>query len=383
MKGADAKRIFAEPHRRRCTRFPMKKNLKIAIVGLGWPGQRHAEAVRASPDAVLYAGADLSEERRAQFQKQFAPKKCFADLDETLADPKVDAVVLSLPNFLHFPASMAVLTSGRHVLCEKPPTLNAEEMRLVKEEAEKRGLIYFFGRQSRFSGAMRAARKVVQSGRLGKIYYGKAEWLRSRGIPGGVGGWFTDKAKSGGGALIDLGVHALDAVWYLMGHPRPTSVSGQVFQNFPHYVPAGTKFDVEDAGFAFIKFDNGAVLQLVATWAGNFPEDVVGLADRSNGFINSELHGVKGTIRLNPLELFEDQAGTVVPVPLEPEEDHLFQIQMQHFLDAILGREAPVNSARQAVYLMEMLDAIYTSSATGREVIIEPVAAPESPAGAA
>ena len=246
-------------------------SLNIAIVGLGWPGQQHAAGIIASPDAELYAAADLGEERRTSFKTQFDPRKVYVELDEVLADPAVDAVVLSLPNFLHFPASLAVLQSGKHVFCEKPPTLNAAEMRVLKEESDKRNLVYFFGRQSRFSGEMRAALEIIQAGRLGKIYHGKADWLRSRGIPQGVGGWFTDKAKSGGGALIDLGVHALDSVWYLMGHPRPTSVSGQVFQNFPHYAAKGAKNDVDDAGFAFIKFDNGSVIQLTATWAGITP----------------------------------------------------------------------------------------------------------------
>lgn len=348
--------------------------LNIGIVGLGWPGQNHAKGVTASPDAHLYAAADLGQERREAFVAKQKVDKVFNDLDELLADPQVDAVVLSLPNFLHFPASMAVMEAGKHVLCEKPPTMNAAEMRLLKQEADKRGLVYFFGRQMRFSNSMQAAMKLVQADRLGKVYFAKAHWFRSRGIPGGRDGWFTDKSKAGGGALIDLGVHALDSVWYLMGHPRPVSVSGQVFQNFPHFATPGSKNDVDDCGFAFMKFDNGVVLELAATWAGNMPEDVVQSGKWSNGFVNSILYGVKGTIRLNPLQLFEDQAGAVVPVDVEVEsgEESTFLRQMQHFIDAILGREEPVNSAQQAVYLMEMLDAIYTSSDTGREVLIPP-----------
>src|SRR4029077_13107382 len=125
----------------------------------------------------------------------------------------------------------AALEAGKHVLCEKPPTLNAAEMKMLRNEETRRRLIYCFGRQFRFSTSMRAARALVQEGRLGKIYYAKGTFIRSRGIPVGVGNWFTEKKRAGGGALIDIGVHALDAVWYLMGTPRPVSVAAQVFRN--------------------------------------------------------------------------------------------------------------------------------------------------------
>src|SRR5207237_1652141 len=104
----------------------------------------------------------------------------------------------------------------------------------LKEEAETRGLTYFFGRQSRFTPAMRTAKELIDQGRLGKIYHARATFIRSRGIPGWGGGWFTEKKRSGGGAMIDIGIHALDSAWFLMGTPRPLSVTAQVFRNFAH-----------------------------------------------------------------------------------------------------------------------------------------------------
>src|SRR5262249_23939256 len=155
----------------------------------------------------------------------------------------------------HFPASLAALEAGKHVLCEKPPTLNAAEMKVLREEAGRRDLTYYFSRQFRFTGETRAARKAIEGGMLGKIYHAKATFVRSRGIPVGIGSWFTEKRRSGGGALIDIGIHALDAVWYLMGTPRPVSVSARVFRNFAHLVKVPV-FDVEDAAYAFVRFEN-------------------------------------------------------------------------------------------------------------------------------
>ena len=348
----------------------MTKTVQIGIVGAGWPGQQHARAVNATVGATLQALAEPNEERVAAFRKSYRPRKVCSDYRELLGDAKVDAVVICLPNHLHFPATLAALEAGKHVLCEKPPTLNSAEMRVLQEEAEKRGLIYSFSRQFRFTPAMRRAHELIAGGALGKIYFAEALWVRSRGIPSGIGGWFTEKKRAGGGALIDIGIHALDSAWYLMGTPRPLAVSASVFRNFEHLVPAPV-FDVEDAAFAFIRFENEAVVQLKASWAVNLTDEIpqgLYFGRESN---NCTIYGNQATIRLKPLTLFRDQGGQLVDEPLTaPEDPGSFELQMENFIDAIGGRTTPINNAQQAVYLMEMLDAIYLSSSTGREVLI-------------
>ena len=331
----------------------------------------HAQAIRADGLAELYACADLDDERRATFEKEYAPRKRFTDYRELLQDREIDAVIICLPNFLHFPASLAALEAGKHVLCEKPPTMNAAEMKVLRDEAQKRDLVYCFSRQFRFTAEMRAAKALVEEGRLGEIYHAKATFVRSRGIPVGIGNWFTEKKRSGGGALIDIGVHALDSVWYLMGTPRPVSVSAQVFRNFAHLVKVSV-FDVEDAAYAFIRFANGAVVQLETSWAGNLPDDIPPRQYFGRELNNSTLFGTKATIRLKPFTLFEDQNGELVTVPLEvkPDEANGFQLQLRNFIESINGGLEPLNNANQAVTLMEMLDAIYASSIAAREVPI-------------
>ncbi|MFN2475845.1 MAG: Gfo/Idh/MocA family protein [Chthoniobacterales bacterium] len=346
------------------------KQINLAIIGTGWPGQQHARVMKAVPEAVLYACADLDETRRDEFTRTFSPRKTFSDYHDLLSDPAVDAVMICLPNFLHFPASLAALEAGKHVFCEKPPTLDSTEMKVLQQEATKRGLIYYFGRQFRFTPGMRAAKQLIAAGRLGDIYHAQATWVRSRGIPQGVGGWFTEKKRSGGGALIDIGVHALDSAWYLMGTPRPVSVSAQVYRNFEHLV-RDPVFDVEDAAFAFIRFDNGAAVHLETSWAGNLPDDIPMGQYFGRELNNSTVYGKKGTIRLNPLAFFEDQNGALATVPVELSDDSdSFELQLRNFVEAIAGRASPINNAEQAVALMQMLDAIYASSSSGREVPI-------------
>ena len=348
----------------------MTKKLRVGIIGAGWPGQQHARAVQAGKRAIVQACGEQNAERAAEFAKTFAPKSVYADYADLLGDPEVDAVVICLPNYLHFPAALTALAAGKHVLCEKPPTMNSAEMKVLQQEAEKRSLIYFFSRQFRFTPAMRTAHELISRDELGTIYFAEAVWVRSRGIPLGLGGWFTEKKRSGGGALIDLGIHALDSAWFLMGTPRPISVTASVFQNFKHLVQTPT-FDVEDAAFAFIRFENNAVVQLKTSWAGNLTDEI----PQGDGFgrelNNTTVYGTKATVRLRPLTLFEDRQGKLIDTPLKPTDDaNSFGLQMDNFLAAIEGEAEPLNNAQQAVYLMGMLDAIYQSSSTGREIAI-------------
>ena len=132
-----------------------------------------------------------------------------------------------------------------------------------------------------------------------------------------------------------------------------------------------TTFDVEDAAFAFARFENDAVVQLKTSWAGNLTDEIPQGDEFGRELNNTTIYGTKATVRLRPLTLFRDEAGELVDVPLQPKDGaNSFVLQMDNFLAAIEGKAEPLNNAQQAVYLMEMLDAIYLSSSTGREVPI-------------
>jgi predicted dehydrogenase len=362
----------------------LSRSINVGIVGLGWPGERHAEALGASALGNVYAACDLDEERLRAFGKEFGPKRVFTRFDEMLLDPELDAVVIGLPNALHYPFSQRALQAGKHVLCEKPPTMNAGQMRTLHEEARNRGLVYYFGRQMRFSPAMQMAKRVIAERRLGEIYFAETMWVRSRGTPAGVDGWFTDRSKAGGGAMIDLGVHAVDAAWYLMGTPQPRAVSAQTYQKFPQLVESKV-FDVEDNAYGMIRFENSSTLLFKVCWAANLTDDIPPDPKRGRSLLSTTVYGPKGSLRVIdvfnihsgtcPLALFEDQQGELVKSQLSVEDlrgpslrAYEFAEQDKNFLRCVRGEESAVNSSSQAVQLMEMLDAIYRSSQQGKEV---------------
>jgi predicted dehydrogenase len=364
------------------------QTVNVGIVGLGWPGERHAEAIGASPQGTLYAACDLDVERLQAFANAFYPKRVFTDYDEMLLDPDLAAVIISLPNSLHYPFSLKALQAGRHVLCEKPPTMNAQQMRTLHDVARNGGLIYYFGRQMRFSPAMQRAKSIIAERRLGEIYFAETMWVRSRGTPTGLGGWFTDRSKSGGGAVIDLGVHAIDAAWYLMGTPQPRAISAQTYQKFPQLVESNV-FDVEDNAYGMIRFENSATMLFKVCWAANLTDEIPPSPNRGRSLLSTTVYGPKGSLRVtdvfnidpslcpSPLALFEDKEGTVVKVDLsvrdlrgDPLRAYEFAEQDKNFLRCLRGEESAVNSSSQAIQLMEILDAIYRSSQLGKEVAV-------------
>src|ERR1700745_1243988 len=190
------------------------RSINVGIAGLGWPGERHAEAIGASLLGNLYAACDLNPERLAAFADTFRPEKLFTNFEEMLRDPALHAVVIGLPNSLHYPFSLKSLEAGKHVICEKPPMMNAPQMQALHDKALNCGRIYYFGRQMRFSPAMETAKRIISERRLGEIYFAETMWVRARGTPSGIDGWFPDRSRAGGGAVIDLGIHAIDAAWY-------------------------------------------------------------------------------------------------------------------------------------------------------------------------
>lgn len=343
--------------------------ITLGIVGLGWPGEQHAKAAHALPGVRLEAACDLDPARLHKFAADFAPRKTYAQYADMLADPAVTAVVVCLPNFLHFSATMAALQAGKHVLCEKPPTINVPEIEAIRHEARQRRLTYFFGRQSRFKPEMLAARRLVAEGRLGRVYFVRAERVRSRGTPAWGGGWFVEKAKSGGGAMIDIGVHALDAAWYLLGCPRPVSVSAQLGTHFRDLVPEEIKFDVEDSGFAFLRFEDGVVMHLEVSWAANVTDAIPASPWAGHELENTTLYGERATLSLSPPTLFTMDGQERRATALEIMENGVsFERQLDNFLDATRTGAAPVNNVDQAVSLMKMLTAIYESSTAGTEI---------------
>ncbi len=351
-----------------------EQTIKIGVIGAGI-GQRHINSYARVPNAQVIAVCDLDEQRaRLAAQENGAPEATiFTDYEKLLARDDIDAVSVCLPNALHFPATKAALEAGKHVLCEKPLAMNAEQAQEIVEAAEKFGRKCMVAQVKRFSPQAQYLKKLIENGDLGTPYYGRAYWLRRYGIPG-FGTWFTAKEQSGGGPLIDIGVHMLDVAWWLMGCPRPTAAMGATYAQFgPRGKGLGAgsmravddenaAFDVEDLAVGLIRFEDGQSINVEVSWAIHTERDRQGV----------EIFGDKAGVEWGEIvKVHTDRDGAGHSEMIEVGFGDMWQNQMQHFIDCIIEDRTPDPNAGQGATLMKMLDALYQSAQSGREAIIE------------
>jgi predicted dehydrogenase len=338
--------------------------IKVGIIGGGWPGRAHLKGYQAAGGFKVAAVADLIPDRRKAMLALCPGAREFAEAKELLEDFQIDAVSICLPNDLHAPMTIAALKSGKHVICEKPPALNAKEARQVAAAAGKAGKVVLYSVQRRFGGGELAAKQALDKGYAGEAYHVRAAWTRTRGIPIGTG-WFTDRARSGGGALIDIGVHMLDLAWHLLGQPKPISVFGLTHQRFAELAPREITYNVDDAAFALLRFEAGKSIELATSWAINQPPSQNGTVCRVYGSRGAvEVYTPKGAIIYRGFT----PDGRARETALKPPRAIHHTALMRHFRECILGKAEPTIGPRQGVVLMQMLDAIYRSSETGRSV---------------
>ncbi len=358
----------SHPYNTRSTeRDFMAETVRVGIIGAGWPGQQHAKGYDGSGGFKIVAIADLIPARRDKLQAEHKIAKVYAEAKELLADKDIDAVSVCLPTFLHAPTAVAALRAGKHVICETPPAMSAKEARQIESAATKAGKVVLYGFQRRFGGHEQAAKQAITKGYAGEIHHARAGWMRTRGIPIGTG-WFTDKSRSGGGALIDIGVHALDLAWYLLGQPRPLGAFGVTHSRFAALAPKDVRYDVDDAAFALIRFEGGKSLELSASWAINQPPQQQGTFCRLHGDTGAvDVYTPDGAVIYRSF----GPRGEAKPTPLKPPRTVLHVALMRHFRECILGKAQPIIGPAEGLQLMAMIDAIYRSGESGKSVEIK------------
>ena len=343
--------------------------IKVGVIGLGM-GSSHIKSFSAHPQVEVVAVADSNKARLEERGNQHNIKKLYLSAEEMLKKEKLDVVSIAVPNKFHKPLTIAALEAGCHVICEKPMAMNANEARdMIKaaKKAKKRLMINF---SFRFKEQSYALKKQIESGILGDIYFARTVWMRRRGMPG-FGGWFGQKALSGGGPLIDLGVHRLDLALWFMGYPKPTWVMGSTFNHIASAIAKKEKkaFDVEDMAAAMIKFDNGATLELEASWASNIKE---------REHMSTRLLGTKAGLLQHNLgdgyefeaEVYMEHEGCQYDMKLHPPVPEAHNA-MYHFVDCLISGKPHIATGEEGLIVMEILDAIYKSAATGKPVQIK------------
>ncbi|MBQ3065720.1 MAG: Gfo/Idh/MocA family oxidoreductase [Clostridia bacterium] len=357
------------------------QKLRVACIGLGGMGGGvHLPCHLANPKVEIVALCDIEMSQCTDAIKDYDLRKdmpCFVDFKEMIDTIMPDAIDIATPNKFHSIIACYALERGIHVFCEKPDAVSVEEAQKMKAAAEASGKILMVMRNNRYSPNSQYAKKFIASGKAGDIYCGRCGWIRRRGIPG-KGGWFTTKELSGGGPLIDLGVHMIDLAIWMMGNPKPVAVTGCIYNKFAENTADADSehaafgqaqedgtFDVEDLAMGFIRFDNGACLQIEFSWASNIEQEI--------RFV--ELRGDKAGLRWNEngtLDIFTEENNELVD--LHPDCSGEIGGQhwgaLHHFVDMVLEGKAPDFVPEQGLNMIKILEAIYKSAETGREVIL-------------
>jgi predicted dehydrogenase len=342
------------------------KTLSIGVIGLGM-GRNHISDFHKHPQARVVAIADASTDRLKEIGEKHNITHRYTAVADMLRAHKLDVVTIATPNVYHAPLAIAAFKAGAHVFCEKPMAMSACEARAMLAAAKKARRRLMINFSYRFTQQSWALKQQVDAGILGDIYFARTIWHRRRGLPG-FGGWFGQKALSGGGPLIDLGVHRLDLALWLMGYPKPVYVLGRAYNPIGTRLAKeqGKKFDTEDLAAAFITFDNGASLEIEASWAANIKE---------RELMETRLFGTQaGLVQRNmnegyefEAELYLEKNGCLFDMHLHPPVPAV-KSSCQHFAEAILENKPHIATGEEGATVMALLDAIYTSAATGKPV---------------
>ncbi len=354
----------------------MTSPVRFGVIGAGSIATRgHIPSLQRIPGVQVIAICDANLERAQQVAAQFNIPYAFSDFREVTSHPEVDAITVGVPNAFHAPVSLAALESGKHVLCEKPLATSVADGEAMVAAAQRAGRVLAVNMSTRPEPAIVAVREAVQAGRLGKVTYAYGRMFRRSGIPG-FGSWFTRKELAGGGATMDIGVHVLDALLWVLGFPRVTAVRGEIQAvHGPHErglgswgadrVPGGT-FDVDDLSAIHLRLADGGLITVEVSWAihGRNEQRMQLAGDLGGADIFPDLYGES-----TPLRFYWNEGDKPVEViPTLPETQWGWALGFSRFVDAVRGHGEPLATGQEGLQVLRLLDAAYRSAEAGREI---------------
>jgi predicted dehydrogenase len=329
--------------------------MKIAFAGAGYIINIHAQAAKLQKDVELVAVVNRISEKAQALVMKFGFKHQFETVEQLLEMGGVDALVIGSPNYLHASQTIAALNAGVHVMVEKPMAMNAQEAHQMLEASLTSGALLMVAHCWRFDPEVLWLRRQAESGRLGNIIRTKGYGVHANWGPSG---WFTEKRYAGGGAMADVGIHALDTARFLLGDPQPKSVYACIGTYYTHH-------DVDDTGILVIKWDSGVVSYIESGWwqlHTDGPEAA------------TQLYGTTGFGQVYPTYLL-DQSGKDDPGFSYPRINHapqsLYNDQMSYFIQCIRNHSTPNPGGLEGWTNMKIVDAAYKSAKTGKVVKVE------------
>lgn len=341
---------------------------RVAIIGAGQVAEKvHVSYYQTREEIEIVAVVSPNSDNAKNFAERNGIPRYYTDAAEMYFIEKPDIVSVCTPNRFHFENVMQALEAGCDVMCEKPPAISADEAKKMQEAAEKNDCLLAYDFHHRFADDVRILRENVDEGVLGEIYVVKVKALRRCGIPGW--GSFTNKEIQGGGPLIDLGVHMLDAALYVLGFPKIKKVTAKMYQKIGTKKSRGTlgewdptKFEVEDSLFGFVELEGGRLLQLETSFALNIKETSI---------MNVEFCGDQAGATLFPAQIYTDESGELVYLLNREIADlNRHEKSMAAFVDKCLGKEVMVADGKQGYIIQQLIEALYQSAQKGESVFL-------------
>lgn len=342
--------------------------LRVAMVGAGGISRTaHIPGWKRLNDVEVVAIADVNPEAAQVTAEEFGIPNVLASYRDLIKMPEIDAIDICTPNRTHTPIVLSALAEGKHVLCEKPLAVTpGEVVSMIKAEQQARRVL-MVTQNNRYRGISLAIKQWVDAGNLGDVYYARAWALRRNLLPPGAG--FIQRSLSGGGPCMDIGVHILDLVMWLMDFPEPVTVTGAAMTNLAktNIMPGAwgewprDKFDVEDFACGMIRFKNGTMLSLESSWLAHLPEP-------EN--MSCTLFGTKAGVSWPSGAVSSSNDGKLVDSTIEPADSSVKPhfLVIADFYDAIVNNKPSPLSADNALKVIKILDGIYRSQRIGKEV---------------
>lgn len=365
--------------------------LQIGIIGCGGIANgKHMPALSKLGDlCTMAAFCDIIEERALKARAEYGTPDAavYTDYKQLLADDSIDVVHVLTPNVLHCPITVDAFAAGKHVMCEKPMASTSADARKMLDAWKKSGKQFTIGYQNRFRPEVQALHKACVQGELGEIYFAKAHALRRRAVP--TWGVFPNKALQGGGPLIDIGTHALDMTLWMMDNYEPVSVFGSVFYKLGHLEQAteGNAFgpwdpktyEVEDSAFGMIRMKDGSAIHLEASWALNVRESKEASTTLCGTLAGAEINSGM-SYKQDELIINRGHNGVLMDEQMAPSGNVAYfeggvgdpgYEEAKQWLHAILDGTQPLVRPEQAFVVTQILEAIYRSGETGREIRLD------------
>jgi predicted dehydrogenase len=350
------------------------KKFRIAIIGCGGIAGTHMGALAKLADTEVVAGVDIDPARLENFKNKWGVTQLYSDWKKMLREVAPDGVIVATPNGVHAAPTIDSLHAGAHVLVEKPMAMTPAECEKMIAAAKKANKKLTIGFQYRYHPSTQFLKRAADDGQFGDIMFARCQALRRRGIPNW--GVFGQKHLQGGGPMIDIGVHVIEMAHYVMGSPRPVAATGNTWTfhgNKPSKVVSQwpnwdyKTYTVEDLAIGHIRFENGAILHIEASFVNHIAKDVWSF----------DLMGTKGGATWDPAAIYRDSAGTMVNstpgfLPNDGDFPAMFKTKIRDWVDGAT-KGTPLTAPGEAgLDVQKILDGVYRSAAAGgKEVAIK------------